>query len=261
MKISNILTKLIATVLFIFVAHAVAALLHEYSHSTMAWILGFKQNPFDIQYGGTHWLNLLTLSGIDEKVNYTLVYLLGHPYEIALIACAGPLIGNGLFYLLSLYGLSRDTVKKRPLLFNFLFWFNLMSLGNLYGYIPIRVFTHGDMGNVVFSLNISPWWIMIIGGYLVLFAVVYFYKHTLVNAYHYFPVNSIAGRVILLSITVFLMFFFFGGGYLSSYYGPVTRFMSTVSDALIPAVIYLCWPGRSWVKNAFERAQPKPMSS
>lgn len=47
---------------------------HEYAHSFMAWLLGYKSNPLAITYGGTSWQNLLGLIHIDENVNYPMIF-------------------------------------------------------------------------------------------------------------------------------------------------------------------------------------------
>jgi hypothetical protein len=44
---------LIWTVPFILLAHYVAVFSHELTHSFVAWVMGYKSNPFNIQYGGT----------------------------------------------------------------------------------------------------------------------------------------------------------------------------------------------------------------
>ncbi len=76
---------LIVTLPFIIIAHYVAVYPHEFTHSFLAWALGYKSNPLNITYGGTGISNLLLMSGIDENVNYEAIYQ-NNPYHIALIA-------------------------------------------------------------------------------------------------------------------------------------------------------------------------------
>nr|MCH9743983.1 hypothetical protein [Gammaproteobacteria bacterium] len=178
----KILKFTLITVLFIWLSHYAAAFPHEYAHSIMAWLLGFKQHALGIDYGGKSISNILTIKNINENNNYYLIYLLGGQHAIGWIAFAGPGIGNGGLYVLSLLCLLKsNTVKRSPYLYYFLFWFNLMCLGNLYSYVPLRTFTtHGDVGHMLFALsNPSPWWIFIPVGYVVMFLVYYFFSNTL----------------------------------------------------------------------------------
>ncbi len=41
--------------------HAIAYLLHEYSHSFLAWVLGFKANPLALNYGQPTLKNIILL--------------------------------------------------------------------------------------------------------------------------------------------------------------------------------------------------------
>src|SRR3990167_5480682 len=100
----------------------------------MAWILGFKSNPFLLHFGGTSWQNLLLLSHIDENVNYHLIFSSVHPADVSLVAFAGPVIANGSLFLISYFLTKNSKVKQKPFLFYFIFLFNVMNLGNLFDY-------------------------------------------------------------------------------------------------------------------------------
>lgn len=52
---------------FLWLAHALAYLVHEYSHSFMAWSFGYKATPFALDYGSLSLNNVLTLGDIDEN--------------------------------------------------------------------------------------------------------------------------------------------------------------------------------------------------
>src|SRR5215469_13970317 len=114
---------ILITPVFILLSNYAAIFPHEYAHSIAAWLLGFKQHPFDINYGGTSWLNLLLLSNIDENVNYEMIYALGHGHAAALIAFAGPGIANGTKYLITLLLLNTRSVQRHLYLYYFIFWF------------------------------------------------------------------------------------------------------------------------------------------
>jgi hypothetical protein len=247
------LKLILVTPVFFLIAHYLAVFPHEYAHSFMAWLLGFKPNPLAIDYGGTSWINLFLLSHIDENVNYDLIMSQGHSFSVALIAFAGAGIANVLLYLLSLVLLARKNIQQRPFWFYFIFWFNFINLANFYDYVPIRTFsTHGDMAHVATGLGISPWPIYIIAGYLVAFVIWHFFTDTLVRAFICLKLSATFARASLMMVCVLILFGYFGmAGFVD--YGEISHFLSATSFILIPGVIIACWPTRLWVKRQDEK--------
>jgi hypothetical protein len=146
------------TVLVLFVVHAIAFLLHEYAHSTAAWLLGFKSNPLAIHYGHFDLSNILLQQDIDENVDYGSILASGHGFQLALIALAGAAIGNGVLYILVATVLTRHASRMRPAAILFLFWLAVVASANLWSYAPVRtITTHGDMANAARGFGISPW--------------------------------------------------------------------------------------------------------
>lgn len=251
---TNKLNLILITPIFILLSHYLAVFPHEYAHSFMAWLLGYKENPLALSYGGTSWNNLLLLANIDENVNYHLIQSLGHGYLVALIAFAGPGIANGSLFALSFFLLRNSSIKQSPYLFYFLFWFNLMNLGNFYDYVPIRTFaSHSDIANIVTGLKISPWWIYTILGYLVVFLIWQFFTKTLIATFVNVGITTTTGQASLMITCVLILFIFFGGviGALTSSnpmsYGEIKYFLSLTSLFLIPGFIVAAWPTREWV--------------
>lgn len=246
---------ILVTPIFILLSHYLAVFPHEYAHSFMAWILGYKNNPFALNYGGTSWQNILLLSHIDQNVNNEMIYSLGHPLHVALIAFAGPGIANGLLFILSFLLLKNEKVKQRPYLFYFLFWFNLMNLGNFYDYVPIRTFAaQGNMVDIVDierGLNISPWWVYIIVGYLVAFLIWQFFTKTLISAYRNLKITETYLQAGLMIICVCILFGYFGlPGFFS--HNDISYFISATSLLAIPAIITALWPTREWVQQGLK---------
>ncbi len=242
------------TVVFILISHYLAFLLHEYSHSFMAWILGFKTNPLAIIYGGEGWLNLLLLAHADENVNYPLIFASAHPAYASLVAFAGSGIANGSLYAISYFLLKNKKVQQTPLLFYFLIFFNLMNLGNFYDYVPIRTFAaFDDVHNFVMGLNISPWWVYVIAGYIVAFLIWQFFTKTLISAYIHLHMTKTAQKASLMILCVFILFGYFGGflyiyPYGQAAVGNITYFLSATSLLAIPGVAIALWPTRKWVQ-------------
>ena len=242
---------LIWTVPFVLLAHYVAVFPHELTHSFFAWFLGYKSNPLNIQYGGTSLSNLFLLSGVDENVDYQQIFQ-QNPYHVALIAFAGPGIANGGMFLLSYWLLQKQQIHDRPYLYYFMLWFNLMNIANLFDYIPFRTFTpvnwDTDMSNLERGLNISPWVVYVLGGYLVLFVIWQFFSKTLVELYVYLGLDSLWIRSFLLIAAVVVLFGYFSSAGLHGY-GEISTFLSLTSRWMCPAIIVFCWPDRQWVRE------------
>src|SRR5436190_871215 len=115
---------ILLTPIFILLSHYLVVFIHEYAHAFTAWLLGYKDSPFDLNYGDYSLSNLLLLTGIDQKVDNNMIYSLGHPGHVALIAFAGPGIVFFLFFISSWLTLSKK-VTTHPYLLYFLFFFNL----------------------------------------------------------------------------------------------------------------------------------------
>ncbi|WP_051329466.1 hypothetical protein [Geminicoccus roseus] len=146
------------TSLALLATHAVAFFLHEYSHAVAAWLLGFKSDPLALDYGHLNLANLLLQQEISENVDYDRMFATGHGFEAAVVALAGPGLGNGLLYLTCALTLRRQSSSMPPLGLLLLFWLAVMASGNLWSYAPVRtIATHGDMGIAAQGLGISPW--------------------------------------------------------------------------------------------------------
>lgn len=169
-----------ATPLVVLLTHYAAVLPHEFSHSIVAWILGIKDTPFNIDWGGSSLLNILLLMHIDENVDYSTALAAGKDWQVALVSFAGPGLTNGGLYLLCRRFITRPSVTSRPGVAYVLFWFLFMNLANLYDYVPISVFADdGDVHHFILATGLSPWTIYVVGGYLVLWAIVDFYRRVM----------------------------------------------------------------------------------
>ena len=227
--------------------HHLSMLPHEYFHSFMGWLLGFKENPFLLDYGHLSLSNIFFLHDFDENINYFSLYLMGHRNLIALVAFAGPGLANGILFFVALYLLRNASIQKNNLFYFFIYWFYLMNLGNFLDYIPVRTFTtHGDVGNFSFGLNISPWVSYIIFGYLVFFACLHFFRVILIEAYYYLEFQSIFSKCILIIISTAILLLFTTPGLTG--YGNISNFLSLNFFVMAPGILYFCWPSRTWVK-------------
>jgi hypothetical protein len=245
-RIHTLRRRLTTAVVFGFLfwlAHALGYLVHEYAHSFTAWLLRYKQNPLALDYGHLSLENVLTLGEIDENVNYGPIFAAGRGPLVALIAVAGVLFGNGIFYFLSLHCYSRAKKREKHIGALFMFLFCMMNTGNFISYVPARTFTtHADMFTVERGLNISPWWIAIVLGIPFCIAVWDFFARILPGAMQFFCPNAKAGQIFLLLVTSFMIFEFFGGAGLHRY-GEASHWISIVSVYLLfPLSVVGCWP-------------------
>lgn len=244
MRNSNILILLLTPV-FILLSN-LTAFIHEYGHSFTAWLLGFKENPLNIIYGGWSLLNIFFLANIDENVNYTFIDQSGHRHLISLIAFAGP-CGSLLVYLISLYLLRKNF---NSYLYCLVLWINLAQIRELWAYVPLRALsTSADIANINYSLDISPYWIFILISPLVFWGVWNFFVNTLKNSYVKLGLYSTSTQATLLVLTVI---FFFGLTYLqilTAHYNFITQALTWFSMILIPVILFYCWPKKYILSN------------
>jgi hypothetical protein len=215
-------------------------LLHEWSHSTLAWIFNAKDNPFDIHYGG--WL----LFDVDEAVNYLALYNEGKTWIVAAIAFL-PVVVNATIYALCLWFLSFPAIQSNRIIYTFLFWFTLVNLGEVYSYIPIRTFaSHGDVGNFIKVLNISPWIVFIPGVLFVGIATWHLLRYSLPQTYYFLDIKPGWQRIFYLFLALLTYFYWYGHSGAYSY-GIVSQIFSWASVAFIPFIFIACYPSRKRV--------------
>lgn len=242
MKKTTAFKLIIATPVFMLLANYLAVFAQEYAHSITAWLLGYKEHPLAIQYGGKSLMNLLLLFNVNANVDYDLIISAGHTRDLAIIAFAGLGIANGGLYLLSLNLMRVRLIQRLHLLFYFLFWFDFMNLAQIFSYIPVRTFSEdGDIANIVQGLNISPWVICIIFGYAVTYFIWTFFTRTLHRTYDVLDIQSYTFRAILMMLCAIPLFGYFGVmGFIDN--GEIAHFLSAASLFLLPGVIAACWP-------------------
>lgn len=185
------------TPFFFYVTHAMAFFTHEYAHSFSAWAFGFKQNPLLLTFGDTSWGNILFFVKMDENVAFEMFYT-AHPWQASFIAFAG-IISNAILFLFVIRALFTSKPHSQ-FYYYFFIWLAAMNLGNLNDYIPARTFaTHGDIGEILTFLSISPWWIMVLFGYPICYCFWFFYSNVLPLTYKKLMFNTIQ-QIILLSL-------------------------------------------------------------
>lgn len=233
---------LAATPVMVLLAHYAAVLPHEFSHSIMAWLLGIKDQPGNIDWGGTSLLNILLLIHIDENVDYTAALESGKHWQVALTAFAGPGIANGGLFLLSCLLIAKPWFRTRPVAANFLFWFLFMNLANLYDYVPMRVFAaDGDVHHFVLGSGIDPWVIYVVGGYAVLWAIVAFYRRILPLGLALSDFFTPTSRAVTFVLATVLLFGYFSVPSLLFEPDMASQLIARTSVMAILPVLLLLW--------------------
>lgn len=233
---------LVATPLIVLITHYAAVIPHEFAHSLVAWVVGIKDQPGDIDWGGMSPLNVLFLANIDENVDYTAALDAGKHWQAAVTAFVGSGLVNVGLFLISRALLRKPWLRTRPVIAYFLFWFLLMNLGNMYDYVPMRVFAdHGDVHNFIQGTGIDPWVIFVAGSYLVLWAIVDLYRTQLpLGLQSSGFVTPTARGVTLISATIMLFGYFANPSLLG---GSDLRLqvLAALSIMAIPPVVILLW--------------------
>jgi hypothetical protein len=230
------------TAITVLLAHALAYFTHEYSHSFTAWLLGFKQHPLALNYGQPSLANILFQQDIDENVDYDPIFAGHHGLSAALIAFAGPGIGNGVLYFICLWLFRKAISANHQAAANFLFWLALMCAGNVWSYAPTRtIATHADMALLVRGLGISVWLLFpFVTVPAVYIAYSFFFRLFRLAKQALFKDGS--DRLVMVSALVgFFYFGFFGGGTIAGQYGAVSALFSTLSLlVLLPLSVLFC---------------------
>jgi hypothetical protein len=217
------------TVLIILVVHAIAYLTHEFSHSAMAWALGYMENPFALDYGALTPGNLVMLFEVDDNVQYEPILHSGHGIAVTIIALSGAFIGNGLFYVL-LYKLTKRLQTRNPLLLSIVFWSLVMCAGNIWSYVPIRaITTHADIALAAQGLHLSVFALFPFLLVLSLGLVVHFFARVCPMFISAIAPGGTARTAMMVATTAAWFFFFYGGVGLFGNYGPVSQSFSLVS--------------------------------
>lgn len=219
-------------------AHALAFFSHEYAHSIVAWLLGWKANPVDLDYAQPTPIVFLFQLGINQKVNEVPIFASGHGFDAGLIAAAGMVIGNGIVSLgFARWGWHRTIARGMRGWAMLAYWVTAASVGNLLSYVPLRVFVRdGDMFSVVRGFGVSPWSVLVVLGLPTLAALVWFVMDVAPKSLWKLWPDSAATRVAMALLTAALVFGFYGlGGLLED--DPTAQMMGKICIfGLVPLV-------------------------
>ncbi len=185
---------------------AITIVMHEFTHSATAWLLGFMAHPFSIVWG-----NLVTMKGWDEGVPYDQIFPSPHNPAEAIIG-ASPLAVHAILVTAGLFLLQRQWMTKKKWFFHTLYWFVIVNLMELISYIVMRPFAAGgDTGHFNRGLGLSPWILFVLGTLAIIFGLfVLFGKVTTIMDDVIAKGNPLTESAILL-MTAFILFLWGSG--------------------------------------------------
>ena len=214
--------------------------MHELTHSSMAWALGDMKSPLDIVWGDP-----LTMTGWDEGVDYDQLYTQGRNLQAAMIGFC-PLAMHSLIAGLGILHMRGKWLFHRKWLFHAVYWFVVGNLMELVAYIFMRSFSgHGDVGHFNHGTGLSPWWVFIIGSGFLTWGLTLFFRGSLPRLQSLFATDNPPSKWMILILTAFLLFLWGSGIRVMAYVtGPQWLFGLIGIPAFI-LTVSLFRPGRT----------------
>jgi len=242
-RIRETLVYVVIVVVTFAILQAVLVVMHEFTHSTVAWLLGHMRSPLDIVWG-----NPLTLDGWDEGVHYSELFASGHLRAAAIIGVS-PLVVHAAIVTLGLVLMQRKGTQGRKWLFHTIFWFVIANLMELINYIIMRSWaTHGDTGNFNRGLGLSPWIIFIVGSLAIVVGLYILFGKILPHMYAIFARGNRLTEWAILVMTAFFLFIWGSGIRVVFDVYPDSQWMfGLLGFAAFGLVLAICNPSRAWV--------------
>jgi hypothetical protein len=222
------------------VLQAVVILMHEFTHSTIAWLLGHMKSPLDIVWG-----NPLTMTGWDEGVGYRELFASGRRIAAAIIGVS-PLVMHAAVVAAGLVLMQRRAIAERKALLHVLYWFVVAHFMELIAYIAMRPFAaNGDTGNFNRGLEISPWFLFIAGSLAILAGLRVLFGKVLPRINTAFAGENRPLAWVILLLTAFFLFLWGSGLRVVLYVYPDPQWMfGLLGFAAFLTVLPVYGPGR-----------------
>jgi len=217
------------------VLQGLTVVIHEFTHSTMAWLFGALNSPADIVWG-----NPILMTGWDEGVSYKHLFAEGRNIPAAIIGFC-PLVMHSIFTGIALYLMRRQWLTEHKWLFHTVYWFTIAHLMELIAYVFMRAFSgHGDIGNFDRGLDISPWWVFLIASPVLAWALLLFFRHALPRLQELFIQDNLPGKWAVLILTSFIVFLWGSGIRVMAYVsGPQWMFgLIGIAGFILTVAVY-----------------------
>ena len=239
-RIRTTLEYMLIVILTFAALQPVVVVLHEFTHSTVAWLLGYMPSPLSIVWG-----NPLMMTGWDEGVPYSRLFPSANHAAEAIIG-GSPLVVHTVIVTLGLLLLQRQWLIKRKWFFHILYWFVIANFMELIAYIVMRAFAAGgDVGHFNRGLGLSPW-ILFVAGTLAIIAGLYvLFRKILPLMYAVFARGSRLNEWMILFLTAFSLFLWGSGIRVVFYVYPDPQWMfGLLGFAAFGVALIVCHPSR-----------------
>ncbi len=213
---------------------ALVVVTHEFTHSTMAWLLGDMQSPLDIVWG-----NPLTMTGWDEGVEYEQLFAQGRNIQAAIIGFC-PLVMHSIVIGVGIRLMCGKWLVERRWAFHTAYWLVVANAMELVAYVYMRSFSgHGDIGILDRGTGISPWWVFVIGSALLTWVLWFFSQRVMPRLQDLFAADYQPTRWGIVILTAFLLFLWGSGIRVMAYVsGPQWAFGLIGVAAFVLAVAF-----------------------
>ncbi len=235
----NIILFTAKVVVIFFILQALVILLHEFTHSTMAWLLGTGHHPQDIVWG-----NPITMTGWDEGVHYKRLFAQGRNLTAAIIGVS-PLVMHFTMVTCGLVYLGRKKATAKKTLFLTVYLFVLVNLMELVAYIYMRSFAqHGDTGIFTRGTGTPPWLFFLVGSALLTWALWILFTRAMPRLQKLFFPDNAYGQWIILLLTSFIVFLWGSGIRVLAYVEDSSRLFGVLGIILFAVTLTWFRPGR-----------------
>ncbi|MCD4783979.1 MAG: hypothetical protein K8T10_09170 [Candidatus Eremiobacteraeota bacterium] len=256
MKLLDITTKqlketlkyMVIVVVTFIILQSLVVVMHEFTHSTVAWLLGYMKSPLGIVWG-----NPIMMTGWDEGVHYSKYFSSVHLAAEAIIG-ASPLLVHTIIITLGLILMQTKMILEKKWLFHFLYWFVIANFMEIIAYITMRAFANnGDVGHFNHGLNISPWFVFIIGNLAIVFGLYVLFAKILPQMYAVFAPGNRLTQWVILFMTCFLLFIWGSGLRVVLYVRPDPQWMfGLLGFVAFGAVLIACRPAVAQTESRSE---------
>ncbi len=217
---------------------SIVVVMHEFTHSTAAWLLGYMPSPLGIVWG-----NPLMMTGWDEGVPYSRLFPSGHHAAEAIIG-GGPLAVHTVIVTLGILSLQGQRMIKRKWFFHILYWFVIANFMELIAYIVMRAFASGgDVGHFNRGLGLSPWILFVAGTLMIMVGLYFLFRKILPLMYAFFAWENRLNEWAILLMTAFFLFLWGSGIRVVFYVYPDPQWMfGLLGFAAFGVVLFACNP-------------------
>jgi len=239
-RIRETLGYMIIVIMTFAVLQSVVVVMHEFTHSTAAWLFGDMPSPLGIVWG-----NPLMMTGWDEGVHYSKLFPSGHHAAEAIIG-GSPLLVHPVIVALGILLLQRQWMIEKKWIFHVIYWFVIANFMELIAYIVMRPFASGgDTGHFNRGLGLSPWILFVAGTLIIIFGLYVIFKKILPLMYTVFARGNCMTEWAILFMTAFFLFLWGSGIRVVFYIYPDPQWMfGLLGFAAFGVVLVACNPRR-----------------